>query len=216
MKKLLILIIGLIFLVGAVSVFMLNRDRKSTDKEEYSMSDLIDKKIAIIIAFKNFRDEEYFIPRKILEEAGAKIEVVSNEVGTALGVEGLQVNTNTKLSDLDISNFDAVVFVGGPGALDNLNNQDSYRVIREAVKQNKVLAAICISPVILAEAGVLNGKKATVWTNPLNKEPKKILEENGAIFTEQNVVVDGNIITANGPDAAAEFGKKLVEVLVSK
>ena len=216
MKKLLILIIGLIFLVGAVSVFMLNRDRKSTDKEEYSMSDLIDKKIAIIIAFKNFRDEEYFIPRKILEEAGAKIEVVSNEVGTALGVEGLQVNTNTKLSDLDISNFDAVVFVGGPGALDNLNNQDSYRVIREAVKQNKVLAAICISPVILAEAGVLNGKKATVWTNPLNKEPKKILEENGAIFTEQNVVVDGNIITANGPDAAAEFGKKLVEILVSK
>jgi len=216
MKKLLILIIGLIFLVGAVSVFMLNRDRKSTDKEEYSMSDLIDKKIAIIIAFKNFRDEEYFIPRKILEEAGAKIEVVSNEVGTAFGVEGLQVNTNTKLSDLDISNFDAVVFVGGPGALDNLNNQDSYRVIREAVKQNKVLAAICISPVILAEAGVLNGKKATVWTNPLNKEPKKILEENGAIFTEQNVVVDGNIITANGPDAAAEFGKKLVEVLVSK
>ena len=216
MKKLLILIIGLIFLVGAVSVFMLNRDRKSTDKEEYSMSDLIDKKIAIIIAFKNFRDEEYFIPRKILEEAGAKIEVVSNEVGTALGVEGLQVNVNTELGDLDVSNFDAVVFVGGPGALDNLNNQDSYRVIREAVKQNKVLAAICISPVILAEAGVLNGKKATVWTNPLNKEPKKILEENGAIFTEQNVVVDGNIITANGPDAAAEFGKKLVEILVSK
>jgi len=216
MKKLLILIIGLIFLVGAVSVFMLNRDRKSTDKEEYSMSDLADKKIAIIIAFKNFKDEEYFTPRKILEEAGAKIEVVSNEVGTALGAEGLQVNVNTELGDLDVSNFDAVVFVGGPGALDNLNNQDSYRVIRETVKQNKVLAAICISPVILAKAGVLNGKKATVWTNPLNKEPKKILEENGAIFTEQNVVVDGNIITANGPDAAAEFGKKLVEVLAFK
>ena len=199
MKKLLILIIGLIFLIGAVSVFILNRDRKSTDKEEYSMSDLADKKIAIIIAFKNFKDEEYFTSRKILEEAGAKIEVVSNEVGTALGAEGSQVNVNTEL-----------------GALDNLNNQDSYRVIKEAVKQNKVLAAICISPVILAKAGVLNGKKATVWTNPLNKEPKKILEENGAIFTEQNVVVDGNIITANGPDAATEFGKKLVEVLASK
>jgi len=216
MKKLLILIIGLIFLIGAVSVFILNRDRKSTDKEEYSMSDLADKKIAIIIAFKNFKDEEYFTPRKILEEAGAKIKVVSNETGTAFGAEGLQVNIDAELSDLDVSNFDAVVFVGGPGALDNLNNQDSYRVIREAVKQNKVLAAICISPVILAKAGVLNGKKATVWTNPLNKKPKKILEENGAIFVEQNVVVDGNIITANGPDAAAEFGKKLVEVLAFK
>ncbi len=173
----------------------------------------MNSKIAIIIAFKDFKDEEYFTPQRIFDDAGAEIKVVSDELGTAQGADGGEEKVDIKLSELNVSDFDAVVFVGGPGALGRLDNQDSYRIAKEAIEQNKILAAICISPTILAKAGVLQGKKATVWTNPMKKEPKEILEKNGAVFQDESVVQDGNIITANGPSAVEEFGKKIVEVL---
>ena len=75
-------------------------------------------------------------------------------------------------------------------------------------KQNKIIAAICIAPVTLANAGILNGKKATVFPSGKND-----LIRNGAKYTGDSVTVDGNIITANGPMAAEAFGKKIVEML---
>jgi len=72
---------------------------------------------------------------------------------------------------------------------------------------------LCILPVILAKAGVLKGKKATVWSSLMDRVPVRILEENDAIYQEKSVVVDGKIITANGPAAAEEFAKAIVEVL---
>lgn len=212
MKKVLIIII-LILLIGTVFVyfFVLNRgEKESSDKKKYFMPD---KKIAMIIAFKDFKDEEYFTPRKIFEDAGAEIKIVSNELGVASGVDGGEVNVDIKLSELNVSEFDVVVFIGGPGALDNLDNDDSYKIVRDTVSQNKILAAICISPTIFAKSGVLQGKKATVWTSSLNKQPKKVLEDNGAQYQDKDVVIDGNIITANGPGAAGEFGRAVLGVL---
>jgi len=103
-----------------------------------------------------------------------------------------------------------VIFIGGPGCLKNLDNEDSYKIAREAVSQDKVLGAICIAPTILAKAGVLSGKKATVWTNPMDKSAVKILKDNGAVFEQKSVVADGKIITGSGHEAAEEFGMKIV------
>jgi len=89
-------------------------------------------------------------------------------------------------------------------------------VARETISQNKVLASICISPVILAKAGVLKGKKATVWSSPMDRGPVKILQNNGAIYEDKPVVVDGKIITGNGPGAAEEFGQAIIEVLTKE
>jgi len=171
------------------------------------------KKVAIIIAYKDFKDEEYFIPRKIFEDAGTEIKVISNKLGIARGADGGEVKVDIQLDELNVSEFDAIVFIGGPGALDNLDKEDSYKIAKDAISQNKILAAICISPTILAKAGVLNGKKATVWTSTLNKEPKEILENNGAQYQNQDVVVDGKIITANGPAAAEKFGQEIIHML---
>lgn len=171
------------------------------------------KKIATIIAFKDFEDEEYFTSRGILEKAGAEIKVVSDELGTASGANGGKTRADIKLGDLNVSDFDAIVFIGGPGAPDHLDNEDSYKIAKDAITQNKLLAAICISPTILAKAGVLSGKEATVWTSPLKKEPKRVLEENGAEYQDKDVVVDDNIITANGPSAAKEFGEAIIKTL---
>ncbi len=171
------------------------------------------KKIVMVIAFKDFRDEEYFVPKEILEGSGAEIKTASNKEGMAIGADGGEVLIDYKLEDIDLNNFDAVVFVGGPGCLANLDNENSYNLVKETVAKNKLLASICVSPVILAKAGVLKNKSATVWSSALDKSAVKILEENGAVYKPESVVVDGKIVTADGPDAAAKFADTLIENL---
>ncbi len=170
------------------------------------------KKIAIIVPFRDFRDEEYFIPKELFKSKKFKTKTISNESGIAIGADGGEVLVDFSLDKLELDDFDAFVFVGGPGCLKSLNNEKSYDLINEIVK-SKVLGAICISPIILSEAGVLKGKKVTVWSSDLDKNPIKILEKNGAIFEDKNVVVDGNIITANGPSSAKEFAQKIIEAI---
>jgi len=171
------------------------------------------KKVIIIVAATDFRDEEYFIPKQILENARVGTITASNISGPTFSVGGKEVISCLSLDDIKPSDYNAAVFVGGPGCLQNLDNERSYRVIREAISQNIILAAICISPVILAKAGVLNKKKATVWSSDTDKSPVQILEDNGAIYQETAIVQDGNIITGNSPDAASEFGNAVLSVL---
>ncbi|MBZ1345412.1 MAG: DJ-1/PfpI family protein [Candidatus Nealsonbacteria bacterium] len=174
------------------------------------------------------------MPKEILEGAGAEIKTASNsepasrrtkgekrffsstKKGTAIGADGGDTEVDFLVSEINLTEFDAVIFVGGPGCLKYLDNENSYKVAKEAVSQDKILASICISPVILAKAGILKGKKATVWSSPMDKSPVKILEENGTIYQNKPVVVDGKIITANGPAAVREFGQTIVEVLTKE
>jgi len=168
------------------------------------------KKVAIIIAFKNFQDKEYFETKNVLEKAGIKVTTVSTDRGMAVGVYGGEAQVDEILSEVSVGEFDGIIFIGGPGALKFLDNDISYKIIKEAVEAKKILAAICISPLILAKAGVLKNKKATVWSSPLDRKPIKILKENGAEYLKEDVVVDGELITANGPAAAHEFGEKVL------
>ena len=176
---------------------------------------LKNKKVIMVISFRDFRDAEYFLPKEILEKVGVEIKTASNKAGQTIGADGGEVEVDLLTDQVNMVDFDGVVFIGGPGCLDALDNENSYKIARETVAQNKILAAICISPVILAKAGVLRGKKATVWSSPLEKSPARILEENGATYEDTPVVVDGKIITASGPDAAKDFGEKIVEGLTS-
>lgn len=175
---------------------------------------LENKSILMVIAYKDFRDEEYFKTRQVLEAAGAQVDVASNQKGTASGADGNTVETDVLIKDVNLGNYDAVVFIGGSGALTYLDNQDSYNLAKATITSNKLLAGICISPVVLAKSGVLEGKKATVWTSPTDKSAVKILEDNGASFNDKSVVADGMIITGNGPEASEEFAMKIIEVLV--
>lgn len=174
------------------------------------------KRIVIIIASKDFRDEEYFVSRGILEGAGFVVETASNKTSIAIGADGGEAQVDLLVLEIKVEDFDAVVFVGGPGCLKNLDNEDSYRVAREVAVKEKLLAAICISSVILAKAGVLKNKKATVWSAPMDKKGIEILKGNGAIYEDKPVVIDGRIITGNGPSAAQEFGRVIVGSLTGK
>ena len=171
------------------------------------------KKIAMVIAFRDFRDEEYFIPKQILESSGAEITTVSASIGQAVGKLGGDTEVNVLLNDVKAADFDAVLFIGGPGAAKYIDDPTCHQIAKDVVLNNKVLGAICIAPAILARAGVLSGKKATVWSSALDKSAVKILKDNGAIFQSEDVVVDGKIVTASGPQAAEDFAKAIINLL---
>ena len=170
------------------------------------------KKVALIVAFRDFRDEEYFLPKEILEDAKTEVLTISDDSGVAVGIGGGEAKVDVLIGGLKVEDFDAIVFIGGPGALSHLDGEESYRIAKETIEAGKILGAICISPAILAKADVLRGKRATVWSSSLDKSAVRVLEENGAIYEDKDVVVDGKIVTANGPEAAREFGEKLVEL----
>jgi protease I len=174
------------------------------------------KKIALVIAFRNFRDIEYFIPRNILAGAGAQIITVSAQKGTAIGADGGEAEVNLTAAEAQAKDFDAVLFIGGSGMAKKLEDESFQKIARETVEAGKVLGAICVAPALLAKAGLLKGKKATVWSSQMDKSAVRILEEEGAKYLAETVVVDGQIVTAVGPPAAKQFGEKIVEVLTSR
>lgn len=172
-------------------------------------------KIAMIIAKEDFRDEELFIPWNLFLLEGFEVKIVSAEKGKAIGEFGGVVDIDLSADKLKVEDYSAIVFIGGEGMAKNMDNQDFWRIAQEAVKKNLILAAICIAPTVLAKSGVLDGRVATVWSNDRIKEPIKILKENGAIYKNLPVVVDGRIITANGSKAARKFAEKIIMALSS-
>lgn len=171
--------------------------------------------ILYVIAKNGFRDPEYFVPKNVLETSGHSVVTASNDEkgNLAHGVEGGVADIDIAISDAHAADYDAVVFAGGPGALENLDNNDSYRLVHETVTEGKLLGAICIAPVVLAHAGVLEGKRAVVWSSPDDTSGIDAITEKGAKYSDEPVVRDGAIITARNPRAAQEFGEALAAYL---
>jgi len=166
------------------------------------------KKILMIIASQNFRDEELLIPKKLFEKEGYQVVIASSSLKPAKGMLGALVTPQILIDQVNVDDYDAIVFVGGVGAQEYFHNPVAHKIAREAVAKGKVLGAICLAPRILAEAGVLKGKKATVW-----QSEGKALEEKGAIYTGKPVEIDGKIVTGAGPFAAEEFAKAILNLL---
>ncbi len=172
-------------------------------------------KILFFIAPNDFHDEEYFIPRDIFLKEGFEVFTASTKKGLAIGSYGGEARVDFLIEEVEVDNYNAVVFIGGKGSLKHLDNKEVYEIIKK-VSSNTVLAAICISPLILLNAGVLENKRVTVWSSSFNKLPVRMVKEKKALYIEKKVVCDGNIITANGPQAAESFANKIIENLTKK
>ena len=175
------------------------------------MKRLEGKKILMIIAKSKFRDEEYLEPRKELESAGAAITVASSSLDTAEGMLGLKVKPDLLIGSVKEEDFDGIVFVGGGGAREYFDSPVAHKLAQGFHGHGKLTSAICIAPATLANAGILKGKKATAFPSS-----EASLRSHGAVVTGEPVAIDGNIVTGVGPEAAKQFGKKLVEVLGGK
>ena len=166
------------------------------------------KKVVMIIASANFRDEELSVPKSIFEEAGATIHIASTSLEQAKGMFGMKLTPDMLVKDIRVENYDAVVFVGGTGASCYFNSGIAHDIVKNAYLKNKLICAICAGPVILANVGVLEGKKATVFSS-FERE----LKQKGAIYTGSPVQVDGNIVTADGPQSAERFAREIIKLL---
>jgi len=179
-----------------------------TQPNTAELPDLEGTRVVMVIAHRDFRDEELLKPQALLEKAGAQVTVASSSLEPATGALGAKVTPDVLLKDVDADAYEAVVFIGGPGAKEYWDDRTAHALARAGVEQGKVVAAICIAPVTLANAGLLDGKKATVWRTESGR-----LRAQGADYTGAEVEVDGRLITSNGPEAAEEFGKAIAEAL---
>jgi len=165
------------------------------------------KRILFIIAFDKFRDEEYDIPKKIFEKAGIDVATASSKAGMATGKYGMKAKVDLTLDSVKVEDYDAVLFIGGPGCYDYYDDPTAHKIAQDTVKEGKILGAICAAPGILANAGVLAGKKVTMF------EDTGVLKQSGATYTGKGVEVDGKIITATGPNTAKAWGEAIIKAL---
>ncbi|MDD2655300.1 MAG: DJ-1/PfpI family protein [Candidatus ainarchaeum sp.] len=173
---------------------------------------MAEKGIAIVIPPEGFRDEEFTIPCAHFASKGIKTTVASMRRGACRGSAGTPVDASISLAEVKAEDFDAVFFVGGPGTPVVRASNESMRIAREFAAAGKPVSAICWAPTILAKAGVLEGRKATVW---LGHDPEygmdtgKVLGKFGASYTGEAVTVDGAFITADGPRSAKMLSEEV-------
>ena len=168
------------------------------------------KRVLFIIAHENFRDEELFDSMKVIKNAGGKVIICSTELSTAHGMKGGKIKPDISITDVNVSQYDAIIFIGGYGASIYFSNETALEIAKNAYQHDKIVGAICIAPCILAYSGILNGKNATVYPT---EEYIDIIESNGANFINAPVVKDGKIITARNPSAANDFAKAIINAL---
>lgn len=166
--------------------------------------------VVMVLAHEGFRDEEYQVPRSIFEEGGLRVTVASSDTTPAKGMLGLEVKVDILLEDVNVENYDCVIFVGGVGAKEYWDSPVAHSLARAAVELDRVLGAICIAPVILARAGVLRGRKATAFRH---KETMEAFRKEGVVYSGDEVTVSGMIVTGRDPKAGKRFAELVLGLL---
>jgi protease I len=162
----------------------------------------------LIAAATGYSEEEFRTTREALARGGVRVFVASDAVSFCRGDRGGVLKNDVALANARARNFDAVAFIGGEGIRAYRDDPRALRLAREAAEECAALGAICAAPEILAEAGALRGKNATC-----DAGSRARIERLGADYRDASVVVDGVVVTANGPLATREFAQTLLEKL---
>lgn len=165
-------------------------------------------RVLLVIAPSMFRDEEYAQPKRVLESFGHEVITASTVSGRCTGKLGMSAVAEVALSDALGDVWDGVAFIGGAGSSVFFDDPKAHRLARESLERGAVVAAICIAPSTLARAGLLDGVHSTAFDTQ-----RADLVAHGAVWTGEDVTVDGRIVTANGPAAAVAFGDAIVGLL---
>ena len=173
---------------------------------------VLDGKRVAILAENMYQEMELWVPYYRLKEEGAEVKVVgAGGAKTYTSKHGYPVSVDAQAENVTALEFDAVVIPGGY-APDMMRRHDAMvRLVREAFQQGKVVAAICHAGWMLASAGILKGRKATSFF-----AIKDDVANAGATWVDQEVVVDGTLITSRKPDDLPAFCREIVRALSKK
>ena len=176
------------------------------------MPDLSQTKV-LILATDGFEQSELFDPRQALIDAGAQVTLASLKTDPIQGMQhdekGDTITPDTTVDEVDSADYHALLLPGGVANPDKLRMNDrAVEIAGEFMDDHKIVAAICHGPWLLAEADVVEGKTMTSWPSI-----RTDLENAGADVVDQEVVVDGNLITSRKPEDIPAFNAALIEAL---
>ncbi|MGH7492371.1 MAG: DJ-1/PfpI family protein [bacterium] len=168
------------------------------------------KAILFLLPSSAFREEEYFSARQALEQRGLKVVVASTVKNGAVGSEGNTVTPDVLISEVKPDEYAGIVLIGGHGASQYWHDVKAHQIIRAYEKDGKVIAAIDRAPVTLGVAGVLKNKRVTGHISIFEK-----LVNSGSKYTGKKVERDGNLLTAEGANAASAFAEALARAFAA-
>ncbi len=166
-------------------------------------------KVIMVRAPQYYCDEELFHIRAALVKKNIGLVVASTTTAEALGERlGVKIKPDITIHEVDIKEFVGVVIGSGTGCKESLWQDENLReIVKLAYAQNKFVAAGCNAPVVLARAGILKERRATVFPN---NENIMELKNAAAVYKNEPVVVDGNIITSRDLMALNDFAGAIV------
>lgn len=163
------------------------------------------KKSVLCLLVDGFEEIETVTPVDVLRRAGIKVTIAALAAKTATGKQGMRLEADAMLDDVDASDFDLLLIPGGPGVAALRNDGRPAKLAAQFASKHKPVAAICAAPLVLLDAGLLEGKNFTAYHS--------VREELGGGLDDR-VVVDDQIITSRGAGTALDFSLAIVKHLL--
>ena len=166
-------------------------------------------KRALCLLFKGFEEIETVTPIDLLRRAGVEVVVASLEQDDLVtGRSNITLQADNKLSAIDVSDFDLLIIPGGIGVKAVRLAGQATQLARQFFQAEKFVSAICAAPLILLDAGLLDGRKYTAHFSTQAELPQAV--------ASKKVVIDDRLITSQGAGTAVEFGLALVAQLLGE
>ena len=165
------------------------------------------RKVLVPLA-EGFEEIEALAVTDVMRRAGLEVVLTGLPGSIVKGRSGIKVISDRKIEDVNPKDFDAVVLPGGDPGYVNLGiSQKILDMLVDFNDQEKLIAAICASPAILSKLGILDNRKATVYPGMEREIPKP---------RSGKVIVDGHIITSEGPGTAIDFALEIIKKLLGR
>lgn len=165
--------------------------------------------VLIVLASKDFRDEEYTITERVLKDKNIISLTCSTTTENIKGMFGTVIQPVLLLDSVQEFSFDGIIIIGGNGAKELWENKKLICLLKEFNSNKKLIGAICLAPMVLANAGLLKNKIATIHDSAVIEFRNKKVS-----YTNTNVQVTENIITSNGPASSTLFAQTFARLLL--